>query len=141
MYSYLTTLNIAGETVTVEAGVSSYNQRKYLSFELENKSYKDNKEAMAVAARMIKVLENLDQISDDEIDLMSANYSGDSVIEAFREYFEEALSDISEYLEVELSYQLEGRARTYTPAANWESSSSCEWETSAEYGVDFGWDL
>ncbi len=141
MYNYLTTLNIAGETVIVETGTSSYTQCKYLRFELENGSYKGNKEAMAVAARLVKVLENLDQISDEEIDLMSANYSGDSVIEAFREYFEEALSYVSEYLEVELSYQLEGRSRTYTPVANWESSSSCEWETSAEYGVDFGWDV
>jgi hypothetical protein len=34
-----------------------------------------------------------------------------------------------------------GDSQTYTPAAMWEASGGCEWEESAQYGSDYGWNI
>lgn len=50
--------------------------------------------------------------------------------------------DIAEDAEVPFTFEdRDGDVSTYTPQSMWESSGGCEWETSAQEGYDYGWNL
>jgi hypothetical protein len=50
--------------------------------------------------------------------------------------------DIAEDAEVPFTFEdRDGDVQTYTPQSLWESSGSCEWETSAQEGYDYGWNI
>lgn len=50
--------------------------------------------------------------------------------------------DLAEDAEVPFTFtSVGGKTNTYTPASMWESSGSCEWETSAQEGYDYGWNV
>lgn len=50
--------------------------------------------------------------------------------------------DIAEDAEVPFTFEdRDGSTQTYTPASLWESSGGCEWETSAQEGYDYGWNI
>ena len=56
------------------------------------------------------------------------------------ESLEEEAAELAESLEIEFVYvRADGTERKYTPQAFWEPSGGCEWQESAEYGVDYGW--
>lgn len=62
--------------------------------------------------------------------------------EELLEFFKEWASETAEEAELPFTFtDREGDTSTYTPAAMWESSGGCEWETSAQYGYDYGWDI
>jgi hypothetical protein len=51
-------------------------------------------------------------------------------------------ADTAEMLEVPFTFtDVEGKTNTYTPASLWEASGGCEWEESAQYGYDYGWNV
>lgn len=94
------------------------------------KAESDNtpKQDIAVLSVFAKALEYADQLAEDDI----------------RDRLEDWVSYLAEEAEVEFSYvrAVDGRKRTYSPAAHWEASDSCsEWEQSAEYGINYGWDI
>ncbi len=62
-------------------------------------------------------------------------------LEDLIEVLEEQAADIAEELEIAFIYDRDGSTREYTPQAFWEASGSCEWEESAQYGSDYGWDV
>lgn len=62
-------------------------------------------------------------------------------LEDLIEVLEEQAADIAEELEIAFIYDRDGSTREYTPQALWEASGSCEWEESAQYGSDYGWDV
>lgn len=77
-------------------------------------------------AQVVKALEYASSIGDEEA----------------VDWFEDFARDISEDLEVLFVYtQVSGKTRTYTPASLWESSGGCEWEESAQWGYDYGWNI
>lgn len=50
--------------------------------------------------------------------------------------------DIAEDAELPFTFEdRDGDTQTYTPQSLWESSGSCEWETSAQEGYDYGWNI
>lgn len=58
------------------------------------------------------------------------------------ERLEEDAVELAESLEIEFVYvRADGTERKYTPQAFWEPSGGCEWEESAQYGVDYGWQV
>lgn len=58
------------------------------------------------------------------------------------EALEEEAADLAESLDIEFVYvRADGTERKYTPQALWEPSGGCEWEESAQYGYDYGWDI
>lgn len=60
----------------------------------------------------------------------------------FLSQLEDWAADTAEEAELPFSYSHNGKTRTYTPASMWEASGSCtEWEQSAQYGYDYGWDI
>lgn len=63
--------------------------------------------------------------------------------EELLEFLMEWASDTAEQLEVPFTFtDRDGDTNTYTPAALWEASGSCsEWEQSAQYGYDYGWNI
>lgn len=62
--------------------------------------------------------------------------------EELEEFLKDYARDLAEDGEVPFTYTNGyGESHTYTPASLWESSGGCEWETSAQEGYDFGWDL
>lgn len=62
-------------------------------------------------------------------------------LEEMIDVLEEQASDVAEELEIAFIYDRDGTSREYTPQAFWEASGSCEWEESAQYGSDYGWDV
>lgn len=51
-------------------------------------------------------------------------------------------ADTAEQLEVPFTYtDVDGKTQTFTPASMWEASGGCEWEESAQYGYDYGWNI
>lgn len=61
--------------------------------------------------------------------------------ETLLEVLEEIARDYAEQNEVYFTYQREGEARQYTPESIWQASGGCEWEESAQYGYDYGWNI
>ena len=58
------------------------------------------------------------------------------------ESLEEEAAELAESLEIEFVYvRADGIERKYTPQAFWEPSGGCEWEESAKYGIDYGWQI
>lgn len=58
------------------------------------------------------------------------------------EFLKEWASECAESAEVPFTFtDRDGDSQTYSPAALWESSGSCEWETSAQEGYDYGWNI
>ena len=140
-YAFLLNLVVAGEVIRVESMTSTYNGRKYLSFELEGSESDSEAEALAVANRYRIVLESLDQIPESTLDFLTDHHHGVVTHRTIENALEEAVAEIAEYLEVEFEYSRNGRRRVYSPVALWESSDSCEWEQSSEYGITHGWDV
>ncbi|WP_278939159.1 hypothetical protein [Pseudomonas helleri] len=51
-------------------------------------------------------------------------------------------ADIANDAEILFVYEdVDGNRQEYTPASMWEPSGGCEWETSAQYGYDYGWNI
>lgn len=140
-YAFLVNLNVAGEVIKVESMTSTYNGRKYLSFELEGSEFNTEAEALAVANRYRLVLESLETIPEETLSFLTDNYWGVVDARTIEDALEEAVAEVAEYLEVEFEYSRNGRRRVYSPVALWESSGSCEWEQSSEYGITQGWDV
>ena len=62
--------------------------------------------------------------------------------DGLEEFIKEWAADVAESAELPFTYtDGSGRSQTYTPQALWESSGSCEWETSAQEGYDYGWNI
>lgn len=64
-------------------------------------------------------------------------------VDTLEEFLQEWASEIAEETELPFTYtNRDGEAQTYTPASLWEASGSCsEWEQSAQYGYDYGWNI
>jgi hypothetical protein len=64
-------------------------------------------------------------------------------VDTLEEFLQEWASEIAEGAELPFTYtNRDGEAQTYTPASLWEASGSCsEWEQSAQYGYDYGWNI
>lgn len=66
----------------------------------------------------------------------------DSDYEELLEFFKEWASDTAEGEGLPFTFtDRDGDTNTYSPAALWESSGGCEWEQSAQYGYDYGWNI
>jgi hypothetical protein len=64
--------------------------------------------------------------------------SYDDLFELLKDY----ARDIAEDAELPFTFEdRDGDSNTYTPASLWESSGGCEWETSAQEGYDYGWNV
>lgn len=62
--------------------------------------------------------------------------------DALQELLKDWAADTAEGAELPFTFtDNEGSTSTYTPASLWESSGSCEWETSAQEGYDYGWNI
>lgn len=73
---------------------------------------------------------------------LTATLEQDNLSENFREAVEEKAAEVAEYLEVEFVYiNPHSGTRRYTPEVFWEASGGCEWEESAQWGSDYGWDV
>lgn len=59
------------------------------------------------------------------------------------EFLKEWASETAEEAELPFTFtNSHGKTETYTPASLWEASGSCsEWEESAQYGYDYGWNI
>lgn len=96
---------------------------------------------------------DLEGLSDNELDnlaklatvLQNLPEEGalDFDFDDLEEFIKEWASDIAEQAELPFTYtDGSGRHQTYTPASLWEASGSCsEWEQSAQYGYDYGWNI
>lgn len=60
---------------------------------------------------------------------------------SFLSRLEDWAQELAEECEIPFTYMAEGKERTYTPASMWEASGGCEWEESAQYGYDYGWNI
>lgn len=94
----------------------------------------------------------LEGLSDNGIDnlaklaIVLQNLPEDGALDFDREELEEFVkewaSDVAEQAELPFTFtDSEGKSQTYTPASLWESSGGCEWEQSAQYGYDYGWNV
>lgn len=82
-------------------------------------------------AKLAEVLQNLPEGGALDYDL-----------DSLEEFIKDWAADIAESSELPFTYTTgEGSTNTYTPRSLWESSGSCEWETSAQYGYDYGWNI
>lgn len=62
--------------------------------------------------------------------------------EELEEFLKEWASGTAEQAEVPFTFTDSlGNSNTYTPASMWEASGGCEWEESAQYGSDYGWNI
>lgn len=63
--------------------------------------------------------------------------------EIILELLEDMATTYAEENEVYFTYRRadQGQPRQYTPESFWEASGGCEWEESAQYGYDYGWDI
>lgn len=85
-----------------------------------------NKYAQRLVGQLREVYEKITK-EEDEVEI---------------EALEEEAADLAERLEIEFVYvRADGTERKYTPQAFWEPSGGCEWEESAQYGYDYGWNL
>lgn len=86
----------------------------------------------------------LDGLSDNAVVALSELAAILKVVEDedIEDYLKDYARDLAE--DAELPFTFEGRdgdTQTYTPASLWESSGGCEWETSAQEGYDYGWNI
>lgn len=66
----------------------------------------------------------------------------DKDYDSLLEYVMEWASETAEEAEVPFTFtDVQGKINTYTPASLWEASGGCEWEESAQYGYDYGWNV
>lgn len=74
--------------------------------------------------------------------LTEESYVGRDV-DTIEEFLKEWASEVAEGAELPFTYtNVGGRTQTYSPASLWEASGSCsEWEQSAQYGYDYGWNI
>lgn len=57
-------------------------------------------------------------------------------------FLKEWASEVAEGAELPFTFtDSAGTSQTYTPASLWEASGGCEWEQSAQYGYDYGWNV
>lgn len=62
--------------------------------------------------------------------------------DALLEFMMEWASETAESAELPFTFtDRDGDTQTYTPASIWEASGGCEWEESAQYGYDYGWNV
>lgn len=62
--------------------------------------------------------------------------------EDLEDFVRDWAESLAESAELPFTYtDIHGSRSTYTPQSLWESSGSCEWETSAQYGYDYGWNI
>lgn len=78
--------------------------------------------------------------------LLLKNIPEEGALELSADELEDLLKDwardISEDAELPFTYEdRDGDTQTYQPQSLWESSGSCEWETSAQEGYDYGWNV
>lgn len=82
---------------------------------------------------------DLEEVSALVAILLKADAIGD---EKTVDRLELYIGEICEDAELPFAYTRgSGQVRKYTPASDWEPSYSCEWEQSAEYGLDYGWNI
>lgn len=91
----------------------------------------DGATAVEDLATLAQILQNLP--SEGALDLDEDD---------LEEYLKDYARDLAEDGEVPFTYTTGyGKTNTYTPASLWESSGGCEWETSAQEGYDYGWNI
>ena len=95
----------------------------------------------------------LEGLSDNELDnlaklaIVLQNLPEDGAldfdIDELEEFIKEWASETAESAELPFTFtERDGSSSTYTPASLWEASGSCsEWEQSAQYGYDYGWNV
>lgn len=86
----------------------------------------------------------LDGLADNAVEALSqiAAILKDIDDEDVEDYLKDYARDLAEDHELPFTYEDSyGSTQTYTPASLWESSGSCEWETSAQEGYDYGWNI
>jgi len=99
----------------------------YTSHDLEGLS--DNK--LDNLAKLATVLQNLPEEGALDFD-----------VDELEEFIKDWASETAESAELPFTFtDRDGDSNTYTPASLWESSGSCEWETSAQEGYDYGWNI
>ena len=110
-------------------GVYHWNKQPY-SYERYRLEGLDSDTAIGDLATLAQVIKNLPAdgaLGMDEEELL--------------EFLKDHARELSEDAEVPFTFtDAYGSTSTYTPASLWESSG-CEWETSAQEGYDYGWDL
>jgi hypothetical protein len=96
---------------------------------------------------------DLEGLSDNELDnlaklaIVLQNLPEDGALDFdggdLEEFIKEWAADTAESAELPFTFtDSAGTAQIYTPASLWEASGSCsEWEQSAQYGYDFGWNV
>lgn len=88
-------------------------------------------EGIELLAALAAVLKNLPE--DGAID-----FSQDGL----EDFLQEWAAETAEEEELPFTYErADGSTQTYTPASLWEASGGCEWEESAQYGSDYGWNI
>lgn len=88
----------------------------------------DGIELLAALAAVLKKLPEDGVLDFDQDDLES--------------FLQDWAADLAEQEELPFTYEkADGTTNTYTPASLWEASGGCEWEESAQYGYDYGWNL
>lgn len=86
---------------------------------------------IAQLAQLAKALKNLPEEGVFDLDQ-----------EALQDFLMEWASDTAESAELPFTFADRfGDVQTYTPASMWEASGGCEWEESAQYGSDYGWNV
>lgn len=86
-------------------------------------------------------LEYLARLDEDSEEAKALFVATGSDVEDLIERFEEEAGEVAEDLEIAFIYQGASGTREYTPAAFWSASGGCEWEESAQYGSDYGWNV
>lgn len=91
----------------------------------------DGDNDMDSLAKLAYVLQNLPE--DGALDFDKSD---------LEDYLKDYAAELAETAELPFTFtDSYGSAQTYTPASLWESSGSCEWETSAQEGYDYGWNV
>jgi len=86
----------------------------------------------------------LDGLSDNAVVALSELAAILKVVEDedIEDYLKDYARDLAEDAELPFTFEdRDGDTQTYTPASLWESSGGCEWETSAQEGYDYGWNI
>lgn len=86
----------------------------------------------------LEYLSQLDENSEEADALLLATGYG---VESMIDRLEEEAGEVAEVLEIAFIYEGSSGKREYTPAAFWSASGGCEWEESAQYGSDYGWNV
>lgn len=123
-----TTLSL--ETVQYTWGKPPYTQYQELDVDLEGVA--DDSIAVLNAYRAA-----LEAVSRADDTLQIGHLGQDDIFETLKE----SAAEVAEEAGVVFVFDNDGSKSEYTPASLWEESGSCEWETSAQEGYDYGWDL